>query len=471
MRYSRCMTRAEACRERSRAAGQEHLFRFFDQLDEAGRERLLAQVEALDFELIAQLGQQLTKRGAPAPAPAFSAPDLFPLERDSAREQEARAAAGAGESALREGLVGYVLVAGGQGSRLGFDGPKGKFPVGPVSGCSLFEWHARRLVAARERYGAEIAWYIMTSATNDAETQSFFSEHDYFDLGEGNVRFFQQAMLPALDEEGRILMSKKDELFLAPNGHGGALAALASSGCLADAEERGIEVLSYFQVDNPLARPVDPLFLGLYVVEGASMSSKVVLKRDADEKVGVLGLADGVLGCIEYSDLSDEQRCRADAEGRLEFRAGNIAVHALERRFVSELTEGGLRLPWHIAEKTLTALDESGAPASMTGFKFETFVFDALAHSPRSVTLEVDRAVEFSPVKNADGSDSPASTRRDMTCMFAGWVESVGGELPEPGGDTSHPIEVDPVFASDAREFAARMPHDPERSGVGHIYR
>ncbi|MEO2237320.1 MAG: UTP--glucose-1-phosphate uridylyltransferase, partial [Candidatus Poseidoniia archaeon] len=379
------MTREDACRERTEAAGQDHIFRFSDQLDEAGRERLFSQAEALDFGLIAQLGKQLESRGAAAAQPAFAPPELFPLERDEFREQEALAASGAGESALREGLVGYVLVAGGQGSRLGFEGPKGKFPVGPVSGCSLFEWHARRLVHARETYGSQIAWYIMTSGTNDAETQDFFREHDHFGLGSENVMFFQQAMLPALDANGRILMTAKDELFLAPNGHGGTLAALSTSGCLADAEQRGIEVLSYFQVDNPLARPADPLFLGLHVVEGASMSSKVVTKRDANEKVGVLGLADGVLGCIEYSDLSDEQRCATDADGQLQFRAGNIAVHALERRFVSELTEGGLKLPWHIAQKNLSALDESGNSVSMEGFKFETFVFDALGQSPRSV--------------------------------------------------------------------------------------
>ena len=452
--------------------GASEVFRFWDRLDDGGRERLLGQVDQLDFALLGELRELLSRPEPAAQSLQPEPPRLFPLERDAALEIEAREAARQGERLLAEGLVGFLLVAGGQGSRLGFDGPKGLFPVGPVSGMSLFEWHARRLLAARERYGVVSPWYVMTSATNDTKTRAFFAEHEWFGLGEQNVVFFRQAMLPALDEQGRILMSAPDSLFLAPNGHGGVLAAMERSGALADAERRGVECFSYFQVDNPLAMPADPLFLGLHALEGASMSSKVVAKRDALEKVGVLARIDGRLGCIEYSDLADELRHARDDRGKLLFRAGNIALHVLERRFVEELTRGGrLSLPWHMAQKEMDALDEDGRLVKRGGVKFETFVFDALALAARSVTLEVDRAREFSPVKNAEGEDSPASARRDLTRQFASWLAAAGLSPPPAGPDGSPPLEVDPCFAEDAAGFRARLPAEPRRGPAGELWR
>lgn len=444
--------------ERCEATGQGHLFRFWDGLDETGRQRLASQIAALDFELIAELAGKVKGGGsASCAAPKLEPPPLFPLEGGAELSEQAQRATERGEALLAEGKVGYVLVAGGQGSRLGFDGPKGMFPVGPVAGTTLFAWHARRLLAARERYSAPIAWYVMTSATNDAATRRYFEEERYFGLEPEDVRFFVQAMLPALDGDGRILMAAPDELFLAPNGHGGTLAALAESGCLADARSRGVDVFSYFQVDNPLVRPADPLFLGLHAESGAGMSSKVVAKRDAGEKVGVLGLVDGTLGCIEYSDISDELREGKDADGKLLFRAGNIAVHLLNRDFVERLTQGGLKLPWHLAKKNIPSLDANGALVPQAGVKFETFIFDALAFSEGSVTMEVDRALEFSPVKNASGEDSPESTRRALAKMFSGWAESAALTLPS-ARDGIVPIEVDPRFAEDEAGFLARMP-------------
>ena len=456
------------------AAGQGHVFAHWEDLDAAGREQLTRQAAAVDLDLVARL-----RALAIAPADSHGAgeltpPEVFPLRRDPAGDQEADEARARGVDCLKEGLVGYVLVAGGQGSRLGFEGPKGKYPLGPVGDTTLFDWHARRLLAARERHGARPVWYVMTSATNDLETRAYFEERGFFGLEPDDVFFFQQDMLPALDTQGRILLSAADSLFLAPNGHGGCLAALRTSGALSDMESRGIEVLSYFQVDNPLVRPADPLFLGLHVLEGASMSSKVVAKRDAGEKVGVLGRSDGKLTCIEYSDLSDELRHATGEDGGLLFGAGNIAVHALERRFVEELTEGGLNLPWHLARKrmgvfdpTLPRGDADDRMREVEGIKFETFVFDALGHSERSVTLEVDRSVEFSPVKNAEGQDSPETCRRDLTKLFAAWMEAAGRDVPAADAAGVHPVEVDPRFAEDAEEFASRLPAEPSEGRGG----
>ncbi len=462
---------SQELRQRCEAHGQGHLFRFWDDLHEDSRARLSAQAQDLDLDLVARLGA-LLDAGPPPAAEKFEPPQVFPLERGPEYAEREREARGLGASELAAGRVGFVLVAGGQGSRLGFEGPKGSFAIGPVSGRTLFGWHAARLMAARERYGALAPWYVMTSAANDEATRAFFGQNDHFGLGRENVRFFQQTMLPALDTQGRIVMSAPDTLFLAPNGHGGTLEALSRSGCLAHAAERGVEQLSYFQVDSPLARPADALFLGLHLMAGSEMSSKVVFKRDAAEKVGVLGLVDGKLGCIEYSDLPGELRDATDAEGHLLFRAGNIANHLLRRDFVERLTAGGLVLPWHLARKRMPMLDEEGRVVEREGVKFETFVFDALGFSQSSVILEVDRRLEFSPVKNATGENSPASCRAELSALFAGWVERAGGELPAPasGPEGLTAVEVDPRFAEDEEAFRARWPAVPKKVDGGHLY-
>jgi len=461
--------REQRLRARAERAGQRHLLADWDRLDPAGRERLLAELESLDFELVERLAE-LARGGAAPVAPArIEPPELFPLRRGAEGERRAREALEAGETLLRAAQVGFLLVAGGQASRLGLDGPKGALPVGPVSGWSLFEIHARRLRAAGRRYGVATPWYVMTSRDNDGPTRRFFAEQAYFGLAPQDVRFFTQAMVPAMDFEGRILMRAPDALFLAPNGHGGVLAAFADSSSLADARGRGLEQLSYLQVDNPLAPPADPLFLGLHLLASAGMSSKVVAKRDPLEKVGVLGRVDGRLACIEYSDLPEELRDAREPSGELTFRAGNIAIHALEMGFVGRLTRGGLDLPWHVARKRMKAY-EDGRVVEREGLKFETFVFDALGRSPSSVVLEVERAREFSPLKNARGEDSLETAQADLSRLHASWVAAAGRPLPPPGAGGVPPVEVDPLLAQDQASFAALGPIEPRITERGWLY-
>jgi UDP-N-acetylglucosamine/UDP-N-acetylgalactosamine diphosphorylase len=456
-------------RARFQRAGQAHVFDGWGGLDDLGRRHLLEQLEGVDLPLVREQGKLFEAHGEARPMGEIAPPDLFPLKRTPEQAARARAARARGEARLAEGKVGYVLVAGGQASRLGYDGPKGAFPVGPVSGRTLFELHARRLRAARRRYGADAFWYVMTSPANDAATRRFFAEHDGFGLDPEHIVFFSQAMNPALDFQGRILMKAPGELFLAPNGHGGALLAMREHGVLDHARERGIEEFSYFQVDNPLARPADPLFVGLHVEAGAGMSTKVVAKANPSEKVGVLGKIDGQLGCIEYSDLPEELRGAREASGELTYRAGNIALHMIARAFVEQLTEGGLKLPWHVAEKTML-VSEGGRTVERQGAKFETFVFDALGQSPASVTLEVDRGLEFSPVKNASGEDSPATARAHLCRLHAGWAAAAGLPLPNPGADEIHPVEVCPLVAEDETDFLERRGIAPIATEKGHLY-
>ncbi|MFT5079507.1 MAG: UDP-N-acetylglucosamine/UDP-N-acetylgalactosamine diphosphorylase [Bacteroidia bacterium] len=452
-------SRVVSQRARAEAADQGHVFRFWDELGESSKAQLLEQLEAVDYDLLAKLGGLLQgEHGDQDGAAKLSPPDLFPLTHEGDFEARATAARAHGKSLLDGGKVAFMIVAGGQGSRLGYDGPKGCFPVAPLSERSLFDLHAARLRAAGRRHGVDPVWYVMTSPANDAATRSFFLENDHFGLNPENVFFFSQEMLPALDLKGRMLLAKKDSLFLAPNGHGGSLAALAKSGALADMERRGITTISFFQVDNPFARPGDPLFLGLHGQAGAGMSSKVVAKRDAGEKVGVLGYVDGVMGCIEYSDLAPELREAKDDDGELLFRAGNIAVHAIDVQFVKGLTQGGvLDLPWHVARKNMGAIGADGHEVKVDGAKFETFVFDALGKSEATVTLEADRALEFSPVKNKDGEDSADSCKRDLCRMFASWLVEAGVDAPTEMIGGFPAIEVDPLFAEDSVEFLARI--------------
>ncbi|MEO0649771.1 MAG: UTP--glucose-1-phosphate uridylyltransferase [Planctomycetota bacterium] len=450
-------------------AGQEHLLESLHQADGPIAERLRAELAEVDLALVSTLRAQLAAE-APAAATDFAPPEMFPLTRAGGQGDEARAASQRGAELLSSGSVGFLLVAGGQASRLGYDGPKGAYPLGPVTGRTLFDWHASRIRAAARRHGFRPLWLVMTSRANDATTRQVFADNRHFGLDPEDVVFFSQAMLPALDREGRILRAAPDALFLAPNGHGGSLEALARSGALATARERGIRHLSYFQVDNPLARPADPLFLGLHAGAGARMSSKVVAKRDPGEKVGVIGRMDGELSCIEYLDLPDSLRDARDGEGELLFRAGNIAVHLIDVDFIDELTRDGLELPWHVAKKRMQVVDPAGAPAEVDGVKFETFVFDALARSGASVTLEVDRALEFSPVKNREGSDSPATSRADLGRLFAGWAEASGRPAPPSASDGGHAVEVDPLLAEDLGEFQAAGPPEPREVDGGHLY-
>jgi UDP-N-acetylglucosamine/UDP-N-acetylgalactosamine diphosphorylase len=453
--------RQVALRSALSAAGQGHLNDALDRVEGDARTRLSTQLADLDLPLLAEMRRCLA---TPAQAPQkadFAPPEIFPAKSEAVRR---------GEEELRAGHVAWLLVAGGQASRLGLEAPKGTFPVGPVTDRSLYEIFARKLRGASARYGAAIPWYVMTSQANDAATREFFERHAHFGLDPADVTFFTQGMLPALDPEGRILLAAPDQVFLAPNGHGGVLSALAESGALADARRRGIRTFSYFQVDNPLARPADPLFLGLHALERAQMSSKVVQKRDAAEKVGVLGRVGGKLSCIEYSDLPAELREARHPAGHLLYGAGNVAMHALDLAFVEELTRGGLALPWHLARKEVAALDERGHTVKRAGIKFEAFVFDALGFAERSVTLEVDRAVEFSPVKNARGEDSPATARADLCRLFGSWVEAAGLPLPPAGADGIRPVEVDPLLADDKETFLAKAPRAPHVSARGHLY-
>lgn len=449
------------------SVGQQEVLRFWHALDESGRAELRNEISNLDLPLIAKLGRYVK-----APPPATPTGDLAPPRVIWSGDRDPRAI-DAGARLLEQGRVAMVLVAGGQATRLGFDLPKGCFPIGPVSGRSLFEIHAARIAAIGRRTGRVPLWFIMTSPANHEATQEFFVKNRHFGLPKDRIVFFPQATVPAFDRDGRLALETPSRLFKNPNGHGGSLWALSSSGFLDRCMAEGVEHLYYWQVDNPLARIGDPLFLGLHHLDPESgMSTKIVKKRDAGEKVGVLARRNGRTLCVEYSDLPVDLRDARNDGGELLFRAGNIAIHALRVDFVKSLTRGGLRLPWHRAEKKIQMLDADGARVEAPGIKFETFIFDALPLSESSVTLEALREDEFAPVKNREGEDSPATSRSAINSYYSRWFRKAGIAIPmDPAGAPA--IEVNPMFAFDYAEFQQKLSHPGvaiPRDGSGPVY-
>jgi UDP-N-acetylglucosamine/UDP-N-acetylgalactosamine diphosphorylase len=303
----------------------------------------------------------------------------------------------------------------------------------------------------------------MTSPQNDGPTRAFWEEHQYFGMKPGNVVFFPQDQMPAVGFDGKVLLERKDSLALSPNGHGGSLMALWMRGAIADMKRRGITQISYFQVDNPIVRCIDPMFIGLHDLEGAQMSSKMLPKAFGKEKLGNFCLIDGKMTVIEYSDLPDELAEQRLANGELRFRAGSIALHAIRVDFVEEINSGagGFGLPFHRAEKKIACIDvETGAalkPEQPNAVKLETFVFDGLPLTRRSIIYETDRLDEFAPIKQEEGIDSPATSEAWTTERNAQWLEAAGVRIPRKADGTADcVIEIASGFALYAGDLKAK---------------
>jgi len=440
---------------------QEKTLRFVDQLPEPGKKKLLGQLSALDLDSISKLIKEyVTQKPHIAVAKAIRPVKVYPHKPTGEQKDLYERAQKRGYQLIKEGKVGAFLVAGGQGTRLGYDGPKGEFPVTPIKNKPLFAVFAEQLRAWGREVGRSIPWYIMTSDINDAATREFFSKNKFFGCEPKDVFFFQQGMMPAFATDGQMLLAEKDSLALSPDGHGGSLRALFKSGAIADMKKRGIEQLSYFQVDNPLVHCIDALFIGLHDLSGSEMAAKVLPKSSPLEKVGNFVVADGKTQVIEYSDMPEDLARQTNPDGSLKFNAGSIAIHALRVSFIERLTSGGhLQLPWHRAEKKVPFVDESGRevkPEKPNAVKLEQFVFDAIPMATNPLVYETDRLEEFSPVKNAEGPDSPATCRRDQTRRAGRWLSKTGVKVPQKDGQPDCTLEISPLFAERAEQLRGK---------------
>lgn len=447
---------------------QEHVLKWWRQLDSIQRKELLQDIESIDFGLMEKLVSQYMKRKKTSISfDNIKSPEIIKIpgtEREILHQREAREI---GEQCIRDGKAACFVVAGGQGTRLGFDGPKGAYPIGPISGSSIFQFHVEKILKAQQKYNVQLMWYIMTSKPLHKQTIDFFEDNKYFGMNKDQVRFFSQRMLPAIDKDGRFLMSSKHEISKSPDGHGGALFALRDSGSIDEMLEMGIEYISYFQIDNLIVNVLDPVFIGYHIKAGAQMSNKVTSKITPSEKVGAVVIMDGKYGVIEYSDLPEEHMCDKDKDGSLKFNAGSIAIHILNTRFVKTLTEKGVKLPYHIVEKNIPYVNNSGehvSPKDKNGIKFETFIFDALKFAKNVANMEVIREDEFSPIKSLTGVDSVESGKQLYMNRCARWLREAGVDVPfDEKGNTKIKIEISPLFANSADDL-----QDKDLSSIDH---
>ena len=460
--------RGRELKERLKRYGQEDVLRFWDRLNVDQKAALQQQIESIDLAEIRRLFESYqasrveTSDSSSQDECSVDPPSQVLCLPQSAEERETWAnAALAGEELLRAGRVGVILVAGGQGTRLGFPHAKGMFPIGPVSECSLFQMFVEQVLARSRHSGAAIPYYIMTSDATHEETVKFFTDNAFFGLPEEDVAFFRQGNMPAVDDEtGQLLLAEQDRLCMSPDGHGGLLQALRKAGLLEDMARRGIDYLFYHQVDNPAVVLCDPAFLGFHAQHQADVSVKVLRKEEPVEKLGLVVSVGGVMRVIEYSDLPHEMACQTDESGQLRFWTGSPAIHVFSRAFFERLLHDELALSFHFAHKAVAHLDDSGElvkPDAANAVKFERFIFDALPHAETALIVEGDRRREFHPVKNKkvaeDTPDTPERTQQALLAIWKDWLVAAGAECSDDAV-----VEISPLFALDADDVRSRIP-------------
>ena len=383
--------------------GQEHVLRFYDELDENGQRSLLKQVEEIDFEMLGAIGAKQQKKGKISPLGAVEIDEINERKEEFVEE---------GLKAIREGKVGAVLLAGGMGTRLGFDQPKGTFDIGKTRHLYIFECLINNLLEVCDMAGCFVPLYIMTSEKNHEATYEFFEEHNYFGYPAEDVHFFMQDMAPAVDYNGKLLLEEKGRLATSPNGNGGWFSSLHKSGLLDDIHARGVEWLNIFAVDNVLQKIADPAFIGATLLSGKESGSKVVRKATPEERVGVMCQEDGKPSIVEYYEMTEEMVTQRDEQGELLYRFGVILNYLFRVDLLEEIMLN--RMNVHVVEKKIPYIDEKGTfvkPEEPNGYKFETLILDMIHMLDSNLVYEVVREKEFAPIKNLHGTDSVDSAR------------------------------------------------------------
>ncbi|MGJ8639283.1 MAG: UTP--glucose-1-phosphate uridylyltransferase [Opitutaceae bacterium] len=445
-------------------AGQGQVFAFFDQLDADAQAKLVAQAETIDLAEVASLVEEhvVGSHDSSVNLEGLEPAPYTALPTNGGDSADWAAALEAGSAALKAGRVAAFTVAGGQGTRLGYDGPKGTYPVTPVSKKTLFQVFAEKIARSGERFGVTIPWFILTSEINNDATIAAFEENNYFGLSKDSVHFIVQGLVPAVDLQGKILLSGKGLIAMTPDGHGGSLRALVRSGAVDTMKTAGIDIVSYFQVDNPIVQCIDPAFVGFHVLGQSELSSKMVPKAYALEKVGHFCMQNGSALVVEYSDMPDAMQEETNADGSIRFNGGSVAIHIFDRDFIARAggDGAGVKLPFHRANKKIPSVDTDGnivKPDAPNGVKFEMFVFDALPLAKNPVIIEAAREDDFSPVKNAEGVDSPKTSAEDQVRMFARWLKAAGESIEtDETGLPSITFEISPRFAADEADFVAQ---------------
>ncbi|KAJ2959906.1 hypothetical protein NQZ79_g4718 [Umbelopsis isabellina] len=444
------------------AAGQGHVFTFWDTLTSEQQQALYSQLVELDVARVNQIYDTAVKSVAASASTQAATVEQLPAEvcesvltADQSKIQEWR---DLGLKLIAEGKVAVILMAGGQGTRLGSSAPKGCYDINLPSGKTLFQLQAERIIKLQELARAShnvqqeviIPWYIMTSGPTNGPTYSFFEKNNFFGLSKENVFFFEQGTLPCFTMEGKILMEDKHKVAVAPDGNGGIYHALHNKGVIKSLKERGILYSHCYCVDNCLAKVADPIFIGYSVSKNTDCGVKVVPKSKPEEPVGVVCLRNKKYGVVEYSEISKELSEKRNADGSLAFNAANIVNHFFSTEFLERVLTIAHELEYHIARKKIKHTDlESGelvTPKVNNGMKLECFVFDVFPYAQNLSVMEVDRKEEFSPLKNAPGSgvDCPETSRRDLLAQHLRFLEAAGAKVV---GDETLEIEVSPLVS------------------------
>ncbi|MBL9161192.1 MAG: UDPGP type 1 family protein [Planctomycetaceae bacterium] len=450
--------------ERLRRHNQLHLLRFWDELNAEGQRQLAQQIMSIDFDLLDSLFRdeidqpdwaELARQASPPPAVRLherkpGATNPLDITVEQARR--------AGVAALEKGEVGVILVAGGQGSRLGFEKPKGMYPIGPLSKATLAQIHVEKIRAIAARHGKSLPLYMMTSPVTHDDTLDFLGKHAHLGLNPDDLFVFCQGTMPAVDAKtGQVLLEAKDSIFLSPDGHGGTVAALGASGAFDDMRRRGIKHLFYFQVDNPLAPICDAELIGFHILAKSELTSLAVAKQTPQERLGNFVMINDRVSIIEYSDFPDDVAEQRDEHGELVFWAGSVAIHVFDVAFLERALQLKDTLPFHVAHKKAEYLGDDGElvkPTEPNALKFERFIFDLLPHAARPIVIEYAEEEAFAPLKNAPGAakDTPEYVHELLLNQHRRWLEAAGAHVA-PGAQ----VEISPLFALDAAEVAERV--------------
>jgi len=426
-------------------------------LKQHGQDHLLVHLETLSGSEKAAFATRLSQIDWEELEHAAEPPDLAEIGPScvydfAARSTRAAPLREAGESCLQEGQVAVLMVAGGQGTRLGLTAPKGCFPIAPHSRKTIYQLQAEKVLSLSRRCNRSVPFLVMTSPMTDADTRDFFSQHENFGLQSEQVRFFSQSTVPSLDREGRALLASPGALLENPDGHGGCFTALVASGNLERLRREGVTQIIYIQVDNILAPVDDVELVGLATIEKADVVTKVLEKAHPDEKLGHLVRVGGADRIVEYTEVTPEQARMRNASGQLIYRWGSPAMHCWSVAFLGRLADRGYKLPLHRSSKPLKAWTASGVVETQ-GWKSERFIFDLIPEASVSVGLEISRDDEFAPVKNASGDDSAATAVALAHRQYVRWLKaaSVAVELSETAR-----VEIGPLFAATEAQFLQR---------------
>ncbi len=423
------------------AAGQGHLVAHADALAPAAGAALLADAAGVPWARLTAAIQD----GAAAGAPELRPPQALTFGRQVNEPELVRRLSRMGRGLLAGGRVATLLLAGGQGTRLGHDGPKGTLVFGPEADRTLYRIHGERIAAASAQAGRPVPLYVLVSAATEDATRAAFEDCADWGLDPEHVRFLVQGTLPCLDDAGRGLLAAPGVLARAPDGHGGAYQTLVAAGVLDELLEQGVDVLTTYQVDNPLARPLDPLMLGWMVERKLHAIGKAVRKASPDEKVGVFARdLRGKTRIVEYTELPQSRAQTGGEMVEAPLMMGSIALHGFGVRWLKGLAAAGDELPLHRARKTVQAIDpaQPDAPASAReAWKLERFIFDLFPKAARAEVQEVRREWEFAPVKNAAGQDSLITARVLVEAEVRRWHRERG--MPAPEAPSLRPREMD----------------------------